>query len=153
MPYHVRHILVKVDEASDAAKKFYKGTVNETQAKLLYDTASTLAEGKFTFSEVAKTYSEDSSNVNGGDVGIMTNDASSGNLTMVNEFQLGIYAYDNLYNAANKTSPAADIIKNGLGITDEVANALPPKSPKFHMKHLSIWVHTLKLLLIRKAIV
>lgn len=125
MPYHVRHILVKVDEASDAAKKFYKGTVNETQAKLLYDTASTLAEGKFTFSEVAKTYSEDSSNVNGGDVGIMTNDASSGNLTMVNEFQLGIYAYDSLYNAANKTSPAADIIKNGLGITDEVANALP----------------------------
>lgn len=125
MPYHIRHILVKVDESSDAEKKYYKGTVNQTQAKLLYDTASTLAEGKFTFSEVAKTYSEDSSNVNGGDVGIMTNDASTGNLTMVNEFQLGIYAYDSLYNAANKTSPAAEIIKNGLGITDEVANSLP----------------------------
>ena len=125
MPYHIRHILVKVDEASDAGEKFYKGTVTEAQAKLLADTVTTLAGGQYTFSQVASMYSEDGSASNGGDVGIMTNTATSGSLGMVNEFQLGLYAYDNLYDAANLTSPAAAAIKEGLGITDDVKNALP----------------------------
>ena len=125
MPYHIRHILVKVDEASDAQAKFYKGTISENQAKLLADTVSTLASGKYTFSQVASMYSEDGSASSGGDVGIMTNAATSGSLGMVNEFQLGLYAYDNLYDAANVADAVADVIKEGLGITDEVKNALP----------------------------
>ena len=43
---------------------------------------------------------------------------------MVNEFQLGLYAYDNLYNADNVASPVANTIKAGLGITANVTNAL-----------------------------
>ena len=125
MPYHIRHILVKVDEASEATQKFYKGTISESQAKLLADTVSTLASGKFTFSQVASMYSEDGSASSGGDVGIMTNAATSGSLGMVNEFQLGLYAYDNLYDAANAADAGAANIKKGLGITDEVAAALP----------------------------
>ena len=125
MPYHIRHILVKVDEASDAQAKFYKGTITEAQAKLLADTVSTLASGKYTFSQVAGMYSEDGSASSGGDVGIMTNAATSGSLGMVNEFQLGLYAYDNLYDAANVADVAAADIKEGLGITDEVKAALP----------------------------
>ena len=125
MPYHIRHILVKVDEASDAQAKFYKGTITEAQAKLLSDTVTTLASGTFTFSQVASLYSEDGSASSGGDVGIMTNAATSGSLGMVNEFQLGLYAYDNLYDTANASSAAASVIKEGLGITDEVVNALP----------------------------
>ena len=125
MPYHIRHILVKVDEASEANAKFYKGTISESQAKLLADTVSTLASGKFTFSQVASMYSEDGSASSGGDVGIMTNTATSGSLGMVNEFQLGLYAYDNLYDAANVANAGAANIKKGLGITDEVAAALP----------------------------
>ena len=125
MPYHIRHILVKVDEASDAQAKFYKGTISEAQAKLLADTVSTLASGKYTFSQIAGMYSEDGSASSGGDVGIMTNTATSGSLGMVNEFQLGLYAYDNLYDAANVADAAAADIKEGLGITDEVKAALP----------------------------
>ena len=125
MPYHIRHILVKVDEAGDAQQKFYKGTISEAQAKLLSDTVTTLASGKFTFSQVASMYSEDGSASSGGDVGIMTNAATSGSLGMVNEFQLGLYAYDNLYDAANAADAAADVIKEGLGITEDVKNALP----------------------------
>ena len=125
MPYHIRHILVKVDEASDAQAKFYKGTITEAQAKLLSDTVTTLASGKFTFSQVASMYSEDGSASSGGDVGIMTNTATSGSLGMVNEFQLGLYAYDNLYDSANAADAAADVIKEGLGLTDEVKAALP----------------------------
>ena len=125
MPYHIRHILVKVDEASDAKEKFFKGTITESQAKLLYDTVTTLASGKYTFSQVAGMYSEDGSASSGGDVGIMTNAATSGSLGMVNEFQLGLYAYDNLYDANNLGSAAASVIKEGLGITDDVASKLP----------------------------
>ena len=125
MPYHIRHILVKVDEASNAKDKFNKGTISEAQAKLLYDVVSTLAEGKYSFTEVAQMYSEDGSKDKGGDVGIMTNDATSGSLGMVNEFQLGLYAYDNIYDTANAADPAADVIREGLGITDKVVNALP----------------------------
>lgn len=125
MPYHIRHILVKVDEASDAQEKFYKGTISEAQAKLLYNTVSTLAEGKYNFAEVAKMYSEDGSASAGGDVGIMTNNATSGSLGMVSEFQLGLYAYDNLYDAAHKADAvAAPVIKAGLGLTEDVVNKL-----------------------------
>ena len=126
MPYHIRHILVKVDEAGDANEKFYKGTVTEAQAKLLANTVSELANGQYNFSQVAKMYSEDGSASAGGDVGIMTNTATSGSLQMVNEFQLGLYAYDNLYDAANVAdTEAAKVIKEGLGINHDVEAALP----------------------------
>ena len=125
-PYHVRHILVKVDEAGDASEKFYKGTVSESQAKLLYNTVTTLAEGKYNFAETAKMYSEDGSASNGGDVGIMTNAATSGSLGMVNEFQLGLYAYDHLFASHTGASVTAkETIANGLGfnsIVDEKTN-------------------------------
>ena len=126
MPYHIRHILVKVDEAGDANEKFYKGTVTEAQAKLLANTVSELANGQYNFSQVASMYSEDGSASAGGDVGIMTNTATSGSLQMVNEFQLGLYAYDNLYDAANVAdAEAGKVIKAGLGIDQKVKDALP----------------------------
>ncbi len=126
MPYHIRHILVKVDEAGDANEKFYKGTVTEAQAKLLANTVSELASGQYNFSQVASMYSEDGSASAGGDVGIMTNTATSGSLQMVNEFQLGLYAYDNLYDAANVAdAEAGKVIKEGLGIDQKVKDALP----------------------------
>ena len=124
MPYHVRHILVSVDEASNTNEKFYKGTITEEKAKKLSDIVTDLATSKKTFAEIAAdSDSDDGSKTKGGDVGIMTNDATSGSLGMVNEFQLGIYAYDNLY-TANKDDAYAPIIQNGLGINDDVKNAL-----------------------------
>ena len=126
MPYHIRHILVKVDQGSSNSK-FYKETISETQAKLLSDTVTTLAEGKFSFAEVAKRYSEDTSSSNGGDVGIMTNAAQGGSLGMVSEFQLGIYAYDNIYADRTGNTLAAGI-KANLGINDDVTAALPAKA-------------------------
>ena len=121
MPYHVRHILVKVDEASDSNAKFYKGTVSEAQAKLLANTVKALASGDYTFSEVAKMYSEDGSASSGGDVGIMTNAATSGSLTLVNEFQLGAYVYDNLFDTDHTSDPEKTNILDGLGITADVS--------------------------------
>ncbi len=116
-PYHIRHILVKVE---DGATEFCRGTITSDQAKLLSSTVELLAEGVMTFGEVAQKKSEDSSNTSYGDVGIMTNKASSGSLGMVNEFQLGIYAYD--AHVANKsTNPTID---EDLGLSDEVKDTL-----------------------------
>ena len=125
MPYHVRHILVTVNEASEAQEKFYRGTVTEEQARKISEIVKALASGKYKFADVAKKYSEDGSAKDGGSVGIMTNTASSGSLTMVNEFQLGLYAYDYLYNNANATSAKRDAVKVGLGFTNDVVDALP----------------------------
>ena len=129
-PYHIRHILVKVEEASETSEKFYKGTISEAQAKSLYNIVTTLAQGADetgakTFAQVASQYSEDGSGKSGGDVGIMTNAATSGSLGMVNEFQLGLYAYDNLYDPDRKGDAVVATIKDELGfdsIVDEKTN-------------------------------
>ena len=107
-PYHIRHILVKVE---DGAKEFARGTIAADKAKLLSNTVQLLAEGNMTFGEVAQKKSEDSSASSYGDVGIMTNAISSGKLGMVNEFQLGIYAYD-----AIKKNASNEAIEKGLGL-------------------------------------
>ena len=113
-PYHVRHILIKVE---DGAKDFVRGTISADQAKLLSSTVELLAQQTLTFGEVAKKKSEDSSNTNYGDVGLMTNAITSGKLGMVNEFQLGIYAYDAIqYHEDDKTKASE--------ITGTVAKAI-----------------------------
>ena len=111
-PYHVRHILIKVE---DGASDFVRGTVSADQAKALSKTVELLAQGTLSFGEVAAMKSEDSSNSSYGDVGIMTNAISSGKLGMVNEFQLGLYAYDAInYHSGNQ------VIDKALGISEKV---------------------------------
>ncbi len=108
-PYHVRHILVKVE---DGANEYTRGSVSADQAKLLSETVELLAKGTMTFGEVAQKKSEDSSASSYGDVGLMTNAISGGKLGMVNEFQLGIYAYD----AVKKNTGVSDEIDSALGL-------------------------------------
>ena len=115
-PYHVRHILIKVE---DGASDYVRGTISADQAKALSKTVELLAQGTLSFGEVAAMKSEDSSNSSYGDVGIMTNAISSGKLGMVNEFQLGIYAYDaiNFHASLNTGSDAKPtIIAKSLGL-------------------------------------
>ncbi|MGM9873819.1 MAG: peptidylprolyl isomerase [Bacilli bacterium] len=87
LPYHIRHVLVKLASGSS---EFARSSITSTEAKNLATVALELANGKNTFGNVAYTRSEDdSSAVNFGDLGIMDLDTS-----FVNEFKLGIYAYD-----------------------------------------------------------
>ena len=109
-PYHVRHILIKVE---DGASDYTRGTITEAQAKLLSSTVELLAQGVMTFGEVAQKKSEDSSSSSYGDVGIMNNAISGGKLGMVNEFQLGIYAYD----AIKKNASTSEVIDGALGVS------------------------------------
>ncbi len=111
-PYHVRHILIKVEDGKD---DFVRGTLSQDQAKAISKTVELLAQGTLSFGEIASMKSEDTSNSSYGDVGIMTNAISSGKLGMVNEFQLGIYGYDAInYHATNET------IDEALGLNEKV---------------------------------
>lgn len=108
-PYHIRHILVKNE---NGANDYVRGTISADQAKLLSNTVELLAQGTMTFGEVAQKKSEDTSSSSYGDVGLMTNAISGEKLGMVNEFQLGIYAYDAMVKNDGKNA----LIDNALGL-------------------------------------
>ena len=104
-PYHIRHILVKLSGTSDS-KKYWDDTIDEKDAKNLHTVASSLAQGDLDFGQVAKNSSEysDDSASNYGELGIMDKDTS-----YVNEFKLGIYAYENLYGENIAAAAASEI--------------------------------------------
>lgn len=96
MPYHVRHILVKV---SASGTELTEGTITSKEATHIGNVVQELAgadeaaTNRISFGDVAKQLSEDGSATSYGDLGVMDLDQS-----YVNEFKLGIYAYDAIYN-------------------------------------------------------
>lgn len=111
-PYHVRHILVKVNDSGST--NYWNSTIDESNAIKLYDVASALANGGQTFGKIAQLNSDDSSASSYGDLGIMDKDTG-----FVNEFKLGIYAYENIYNNITKTAAAASEIAMNSEIVDD----------------------------------
>lgn len=95
LPYHVKHILLNVEGSSS---EYARGTLTATQAKTIYSLIrdlTFLGEGD-NFGTLAKTYSQDTGSASTyGDLGIM-----SKNTSYVNEFKLGIYTYDSLFNTS-----------------------------------------------------
>lgn len=93
LPYHVRHLLVKVGaEGSD----YVTSKISRDDAIKLSSVIDALADRRSnaTFGSLAKSHSEDEgSKENYGDLGIM-----STNTGFVNEFKLGVYVYEKLYN-------------------------------------------------------
>lgn len=110
IPYHVKHILVKVSASNGS---FYNGEITKDEAIKLSKTVELLANGgQWDFGSVANLLSDDtSSKTNYGDLGIMDKDTS-----YINEFKLGIYAYDSFYN--NDTSANKDRIGIPTAETD-----------------------------------
>ncbi|MDY0100741.1 MAG: peptidylprolyl isomerase, partial [Bacilli bacterium] len=107
-PYHVRHILVKVG-AQDSA--LYDGKITEAEAKKLANVGQNLALGDETFGALAQLYSEDTGSAEKfGDLGIMSVGTS-----FINEFKLGVYAYEGIYNTVLSVEA-----KDGLEISDEM---------------------------------
>ena len=129
-PYHIRHVLTSI---SGGSTNYYNSTITEAEAKSLGNTMDALLSDKYNFAQVAQKFSGDSgSAAKGGDAGIMTTSTS-----FVNEFKLGIYAYDTIYNIENvglkdgqgqvviEEDPALDDISEGLGLS---------KNYKFNLK-------------------
>lgn len=120
-PYHIRHVLTSI---SGGSTNYYNSTITESEAKSLGNTMDALLSDKYNFAQVAQKFSGDSgSAAKGGDAGIMTTSTS-----FVNEFKLGIYAYDTIYNIENvgmedndefPADPALDKISEGLGLGND----------------------------------
>jgi hypothetical protein len=117
LPYHVKHILVKV---SAAGADLYNGRISEAEAKKLFAVANRLAiqQNGETFGEVAREMSEDGSKEQFGDLGIMSKATS-----FVNEFKLGVYAYDAVFNQNAEVVSKADdlnVPETALDFFDEL---------------------------------
>ena len=109
LPYHVSHILVKLDDTSDT--NYHNGTISEANAERLYNVIDELGAGSKKFAKIAMTYNEDpGSKDKEGDLGIMDYDTS-----FINEFKLGIYAYEQFYKGTTVTGTK-------LAVTPEIAS-------------------------------
>lgn len=103
LPYHVRHILVNVSAASGT---LYNGTISQNEAMALAAVVRRMGNvnkdgsekaTKETFGEVAYDASDDSGSASlYGNLDVMTIATS-----FVNEFKLGIYAYEALFAQKN----------------------------------------------------
>ena len=108
LPYHIRHILAKVDSG---ASDYTRGTITAGQAKTISDAGLALGLHNKTFGGVAKLFSEDGSASTYGDVGLVTNKVgSTGSFSMVTEFQLAIYIYDAIYKAQSDSAKVDKIV-------------------------------------------
>jgi hypothetical protein len=108
-PYHVLHTLVKFDDASYSKDEYNKSTISKAEAIKLWNVVRNLIDGNNSFQDVAgdSDLNDDSSASKYGDVGIITPKTS-----FVNEFKLGLYAYDALLSGINaEGEDTADIYK------------------------------------------
>ena len=113
VPYHISHMLINVSASdSDAG---YKGQITEQEARNLTAAIKRLARGD-SFGSVAQSLSGDTSSAqNFGEGDIVTLDTS-----YVNEFKLGIYAFDRIYNSnKDNTYDGKDKRVSRIGMSDE----------------------------------
>ena len=108
LPYHVSHILVKLasasnnehtqDKISEKEALNLAAVVEEIAGATLDETGINPAITRMSFGSIAVDLSEDETSAkNFGDLGIM--DKGTG---FVQEFKLGVYAYESLYNQSTK---------------------------------------------------
>ena len=113
LPYHVKHILVNVDASSGA---YYNGQISSDNVNKLFLTISELANGT-NFGQIAEDLSDDSSSASKfGDLEIMDTSTS-----YVNEFKLGIYAYDTYFNTNDEVNKSLSSNDNPFDIPEEDA--------------------------------
>lgn len=110
IPYHVRHVLINV---SAAHSDYVNGEITQADGQKLSNAIFTMAGATYsngqvsvstrrqTFAEIATLYSDDSGSAAlRGDLGLMAD-------SYVNEFRLGVYAYESLYNQEVRTTQYA----------------------------------------------
>ena len=105
-PYHVSHVLIKVD-ASSSGEGFYNGQISADDAKQIDSVVRSLVSAT-TFGRTAQLLSDDSSNAQYGE--LYTKDtmiAMQKDTSYVNEFKLGVYAYDTFLNGKTKNNSTA----------------------------------------------
>ena len=113
LPYHVKHILINVDASSGA---YYNGQISSDNVRNLYLAVSELANGT-NFGQIAEDLSDDSGSASKfGDLGIMDTSTS-----YVNEFKLGLYAYDTYFNTNEEVNSSLSSNSNPFNIPEDDA--------------------------------
>ena len=110
-PYHIIHILVKL--SADKAD-YQRGKITEAEAKKLWSVVRNLMDPAYSFGDVAFSLSDDTSNKEYGDVGIMSTKTS-----FYNEFKLGVYAYDAILSGVNQEGANTAKIYQAFGLDNE----------------------------------
>lgn len=107
-PYHVSHILIRVD-ASSSGQGYYAGQISSDDAKQLGNVTRMLTAGD-SFGSVAQLASDDSSSaVQYGECwGDNQMSAMQLSTTYINEFKLGLYAYDTFLNPDTTTNESGN---------------------------------------------
>ncbi len=95
VPYHVSHILINVEDGSGT--NYSNGTISEQNAEKLYNLVNELSrkDNKDSFYTIAQRFSGDTGS--GADYGNL--DILEYTTGYVNEFKLGVYAYENFFSA------------------------------------------------------
>lgn len=116
LPYHVKHVLVNVEATIGA---YHDGKISANNVEKLYLVLNQLAK-QVPFGQVAQDYSDDSGSAKTfGDLGIMDTSTS-----FVNEFKLGIYAYDTYFNNNSEVNKSLEGNKNPFAVPEKDAKYL-----------------------------
>ena len=140
-PYHVSHILVNVaaSDVSADSTAYYNGQISSDNARKISQTVTQLASSA-TFGDTAMLLSDDGSKSTYGELGGDSSNASMAvgmqkSTSYVNEFKLGIYAYDTFLNPDTKNTEG---IRDSLqipGYDEDNANASSLNSTEIAQGH------------------
>lgn len=119
-PYHVSHILVQLDAGSSSTgENIWDAHISADDARQIGNVVYNLSSTS-TFGNVARILSDDSSSDSYGDLGGEQGAALTKTTNYVNEFKLGIYAYDAFIN--HDTENERSTIKKSLQVPGENAD-------------------------------
>lgn len=115
-PYHVSHILIKVDASSDGVGR-YDGKISADDANQIGNVVKNLISND-SFGSVAQQLSDDTgSAAKQGELADSSNGvAMKKSTSYINEFKLGIYAYDAFINKSTSTGDLATTVKKSLRV-------------------------------------
>ena len=104
VPYHVSHILVKIEDADST--NYANATVSKSNAQKLFNVADALRQNTYNSFADTATLSDDSATR--GDLGLVDKDKTA---TYIDEFKYAVYAYENLYGKTD-AAQASEISMN-----------------------------------------
>lgn len=117
LPYHVRDIIIKVDADAD---NYTTGEISQENAEDLYTLIDALTKTNTTtntYADVAKRYTDDTSATETMGEYLMDLDTS-----FINEFKLGIYAYDAIFNSETNTNSLKDKFLMPENVLEDLTN-------------------------------
>ena len=125
-PYHVSHVLVKVDASSDG-EGYWNGKITADNAKKIGNAVRMLASSD-SFGSVAQLVSEDEGSAKMYGELVTTTEGSQSvamekTTSYINEFKLGLYAYEAYLNPKTKAAEVNTAVRASLRVPGQAADS------------------------------